>query len=181
MMKILYHWLPLAIVTTIIFGTIYVVVQQSYRQNANDPQIQLAEDAASDIAHDRTISFPEKTVEISESLAPYLIMYDESTKQVTGSAVLHGNQPVLPPGVFLHAKNQLESRFTWQPELGVRQAVVLRYVAQKGYVLAGRSLREVEIRESMLLGFTFFGWITSLFGSLIAVSLLTFARNGKRS
>jgi hypothetical protein len=44
--NILRHWLPLAAVTTLLCGLVYLAVQQSLRQGANDPQIQMAEDAA---------------------------------------------------------------------------------------------------------------------------------------
>lgn len=173
-MKILLSWLPLAIVTTILAGTLYITVQQNYRLSANDPQIQMAEDGANELSHEGTVILPNKIVEISQSLAPYIMVFDQNGKQMSSSALLHNKQPELPVGVFSSAKQKMESRFTWEPEAGVRQAVVLRYVAQKGYVLAGRSLKEVESREEMLLGYVFFGWITSLFGSLIAVTLLSF-------
>jgi hypothetical protein len=39
---------------------------------------------------------------------------------------------------------------TWQPEPGVRSAVVMVAYAH-GYVLAGRSLEQVELRESSLV------------------------------
>ncbi len=37
-------WLLSAAILTIIFGTIYVTVQQIYRQSANDPQIELTQE-----------------------------------------------------------------------------------------------------------------------------------------
>jgi hypothetical protein len=40
------RWLPLAVAITILAGLVYATVQQSLRQGANDPQIQLAEDTA---------------------------------------------------------------------------------------------------------------------------------------
>lgn len=176
MVQIIRSFLPLAIAITILSGTIYIAVQQNYRQSANDPQIQLAEDVANDLAHKRTPSIPEKTVEISESLSPYIIIFDKSGNQLQSNALLHGKAPKLPSGVLQSAQNQIETRFTWQPEVGIRQAVVLRYVAQKGYVLAGRSLREIENREEMLFGYVFFGWVTSLLSSFIMISLFAYHR-----
>ncbi len=38
-------WLPFAVTVTAFCALTYAAVQQSFRQNANDPQIQLAEDA----------------------------------------------------------------------------------------------------------------------------------------
>ena len=48
--NILRYWLPLAAVTTLLCGLIYLAVQQSLRWGANDPQIQMAEDAAAALA-----------------------------------------------------------------------------------------------------------------------------------
>jgi hypothetical protein len=47
MKTILKYWLLIVIIVTGICGLIYGVVQQDIRQGANDPQIQMAEDAAS--------------------------------------------------------------------------------------------------------------------------------------
>lgn len=44
--NILKPWLPLAVTIIAVFGGICLTVQQSYRMGANDPQIQMAEDAA---------------------------------------------------------------------------------------------------------------------------------------
>jgi hypothetical protein len=44
--NILRAWLPIAVVTAAFCGLAYLTVQQSLRQGANDPQIQMAEDAA---------------------------------------------------------------------------------------------------------------------------------------
>ncbi len=47
-----------------------------------------------------------------------------------------------------------EDRITWQPEPGIRSAVVVVHYtgATPGYVMAGRSLREVEWRIDRLSG-----------------------------
>ena len=38
---------------TVLSGLVYVAVQQSYRQTANDPQIEMAEDAAAQLEEGR--------------------------------------------------------------------------------------------------------------------------------
>jgi hypothetical protein len=43
-------WLPLAAAVTMLSGLVYIAVQQNMRIGANDPQIQLAEDAARALA-----------------------------------------------------------------------------------------------------------------------------------
>ena len=48
--KIFLKWLPLACLATFLAGLGYVAVQQSYRQSANDPQIQMSEDISAALA-----------------------------------------------------------------------------------------------------------------------------------
>jgi hypothetical protein len=43
-------WFPLAILSIVVFGSLYVVVQQIYRHSANDPQIQMAWSASAMLA-----------------------------------------------------------------------------------------------------------------------------------
>ena len=45
-MTMMKTWVPLTIGTTLLCGLVYLATQQSIRQGANDPQIQMAEDAA---------------------------------------------------------------------------------------------------------------------------------------
>jgi hypothetical protein len=44
--KVTRIWLPLALVVTAMSLLVYLVSQQAFRQAANDPQVQLAEDGA---------------------------------------------------------------------------------------------------------------------------------------
>ncbi len=145
--QIIKSWLPLAIATAGLCGLVYLAVQQSLRISANDPQIQMAEDAASALEGGASVEsiVPAAKVELATSLAPFIIVFDNSGSVLGSSAVLHGAIPVYPSGVLDYTRQNGEDRVTWQPESGVRMAtVVVRY--SKGFVMAGRSLREVEIR-----------------------------------
>jgi hypothetical protein len=160
------HWLPLAALATILCALIYLVVQQDLRLSANDPQIQLAEDAAAALASGQS---PQALVgagrtDLAKSLAPYLIIFDESGKVLASSAELAGETPLPPPGVFPDGLKQGELRFTWQPQVGVRSAAVLTHFEGKtpGFVLAGRSLREVEKREDTVLILVGIAWLGGL-------------------
>jgi hypothetical protein len=148
---ILRRWLPIAVVVVAICGLVYLAVQQSLRQNANDPQIQMAEDAASALAAGTAAEtfLPGARIDIGQSLAPFLIFYSDGAAAVASSGVLHDQVPVPPLGVFDYVRQHGEERVTWQPERGVRIAsVIIRTRGPiPGYVLAGRSLREVEKRE----------------------------------
>jgi len=146
-------WLPIALVSVGVTFFAHVAIQQSYRSSANDPQIQLAQDAATTLATgaDPASVVPATTVDLAHSLAPAIVVYDEQAHPTAGSARLNGDLPSLPAGSYRDARAHNEVRVTWEPTPGVRQAAVLEHVAgNHGFVLATRSLREVEQREDHL-------------------------------
>ena len=67
----------------------------------------------------------------------------------------------MPNGVFDFTKANKEDRITWQPQNGVRMAMVLLYsnTGSIGFIAVGRSLQEVEVREHNLVTTIFIGWI----------------------
>ena len=149
--EIFKKWLPLAIATAGLCGLVYLTVQQSLRIGANDPQIQMAEDTASNLNAGGSIEslVPASKVEIADSLAPFLMVFDDSGKVLASSATLHAAVPAYPLGVLDTTRQSGQDRVTWQPESGVRMAtVVVRF--DNGFVMAGRSLREVEKRISQV-------------------------------
>jgi hypothetical protein len=173
MPKLLRVWLPLAILATIMSGLVYAAVQQNYRQSANDPQIQMVEAAAAALAMGQSaqVLVPSQVIDISQSLLPYMMVFDESHRLTASSAVLNGQPPNLPSGVFDVVKQRGEAHFTWQPRLGVRSAVVMKHY-NGGYVLAGRNLREVENREGQLTLMVSLGWLVAMGGTFAAVAIL---------
>lgn len=175
---VLKHWLPLAVATTLIIGLSYLLVQQDLRISANDPQIQMTEDAASALGVGQTIEsiVPATRIDIATSLAPYLVVYDDTGKPIASSGLLRGQMPILPSGVFDAARVSGENRITWQPEPGVRSAIVIARVAgaRRGFVMAGRSLREVEKREDNTLLLAVLGGIATLGALLVVIIALEF-------
>jgi hypothetical protein len=163
-------------IVTVLSGLVFGSVQQSYRQNANDPQIQLAEDAATKLeANPRSFVISSENVDIAKSLAPFIILYDDSYTPIAGSGTLNGKLPAPPEGVFEYTKLHKQHRVTWQPQSDVRIAAVFVRVEgqQAGYVLAGRSLREVEVREKSLSVMVFLGWLASL-GVIVLIKIISF-------
>src|SRR5690242_11381612 len=81
---ILKHWLPLAAVSAVLCGLVCLTVQQVLRQDANDPQIQMAEDAANAAASGAAVEslLPAGRVDMGRSLAPFMIFYDDAGKVV---------------------------------------------------------------------------------------------------
>jgi hypothetical protein len=173
--NIIRHWLPLAVVIILLCGLVYLAVQQSLRWGANDPQIQMAEDAAAALAAGGTPEsvLPATQVDLSNSLAPFLVIYKDTGEPLASSGLLHGAAPLLPAGIFTYTRQNGEDRVSWQPEPGVRvEAVVVAYEgSQPGFVLAGRSLREVERRESQVEQISGIAMLVTLVGSLIVVGV----------
>ena len=175
-LSILRTWIPIAIATTGLCGLIYLAVQHDLRIGANDPQIQITEDVARQIETGQNpVDFiPPIKVEISKSLANYIMIFDEKGKLLGSSAVLDGKEPTMPQGIFATTKNLGETRFTWQPRSGVRSAVIVDYYKgpSNGFVLVGRSLREVENRENNLELIVFLAWAVTLGTTLASIIIL---------
>jgi hypothetical protein len=157
-MKKLLPWMIALAAVTMIFATFEIVVQQSLRIGANDPQIQLAEDAASALNGNASPrSLVAGKVNLEKSLAPFVIIYDKAGQPVAGNGYLGNQLPVVPPGVLSAARGHDYSFVTWQPEDGVRLASV-SVAANNYYVVSGRSLKEVEKREKQTLELSTLGW-----------------------
>ncbi len=163
---VLLRWLPAALVVTLLCGLVYATVQQSFRASANDPQIQLAEDAATRLSHGTP---PQAVVsgaklDMARSLSPFLIVFDDAGQPVASSVQLNGATPVPPRGVLDYARQNGQNSLTWQPRPGVRHATVIaRFSGERsGFVLAGRSLREVENRVANLVRMVGVVWVLAL-------------------
>jgi hypothetical protein len=172
-------WLPFAVAVTGLAGLAYALDQSNLRQGADDPQIQLAEDAAARLAAGTSVAtvvpHTDTPVDIAHSLATFVIVYDTGDKPVASTATLDGATPLLPSGVSASAR-QREDRVTWQPRDGVRiAAVVVSYSG--GTVVAGRSLREVESREQDALAVTGLAWLTCLVFTLAACAFAQLLRS----
>ncbi len=193
-------WLPFAVTITGLCLLVYATVQQNYRQSLNDPQVQMAEDGAAYLAKDYTpaavVPRGVPMVDLAESLAPWIAVYDESGKVLESSGILDGAPPQVPQGVFDSVRNGLplvvghhlttgilvgvaanEDRVSWQPNPDVRQAIVVVHVqGDKGFVVAGRNMREVENREGRLSFMVFAAWIVLLGATFVTKGFARFLR-----
>lgn len=147
----------LLIITTI-FGTIFGVGQQTLRQGANDPQIQLVEDFA---ANPKSQIPNPNNFDIASSLSPFVVIYDNNGQPISGNGLLDNQRPTLPNGVLNYVRTKNEDRITWQPKPNLRFAIVVSKSAD-GFVMAGRSLREVEVREQRLMEMVGLAWIVTM-------------------
>jgi hypothetical protein len=180
------NWLPLAILVTGVCALVYGTLQQSFRQSLNDPQIQMAEDAAFALEKGALAAdvIPRgASIDIAGSLAPWIALYDEEKVPLESTGVLNNAPPKPPMGVFNAAKaNESgyysmrgyhvtgENRVSWQPERNVRAAIVVVHVngGSGGYVVAGRNMRETEMRIIDLAHQILIAWIVLLLATFAA-------------
>ena len=163
-------WLILAGITSILTLLIYASVQQSYRMGANDPQIQIAWDTASQLAQGMSPSqvIPPGQVLIGSELSPFVIIYDYNYKPIAGNGIYDHKLAQVPSGVLEFAKEHGQNQVTWQPDNYTRIALVVETSGDgKSLVAVGRSLRYVEIREHNLAVMTLVAWLLALISSLI--------------
>ncbi len=164
-------WLPYAFTISLLIGFVYVGLQGYIRTAANDPQVYLAENLASDLFKNQPPSaqLSGQTIDIETSTAPFVILYDSNGRAADGTGRLHDQLPVLPRGVYDYTQKHGEDRITWQPQANVRVAAVVRYYQNSkhaGFVLAGKNLREVEHQENQLLILSVITWAVGLLGTL---------------
>ena len=164
-------WLPFAVVITAFSMLAYASVQQVYRQNADDPQIQMAHDSAEalndGVAVDAIV--PAHKIDISTSLAPFYVIFNTAQQPISVSGLLDGQTPQLPDGVLDFTQQNGENRLTWEPKPGTRiAAVIVPY--NNGFVLAGRNMHEVEQREAQVSLFAGVTWILAMVATLVVIS-----------
>lgn len=171
-------WVVLAAILTTVIGLVYVGVQQTYRQSANDPQIEITEEITAAIANgapaDQLIPSAGGT-DIKTSLSAFAMIFDQDGKVLGSSAKLNNADPIPPKGVFDTAKKQGRSLITWEPEKGTRIATVIQS-AKSGdktvFVLAGKNMREVEKRIAALTYASITAWAVSLLLAILLVRAL---------
>ncbi len=155
-----------ATLVTIIIGLVYATVQQGHRSVANDPQLQIARDMAHRLSENKSAAylFPKDSIDLSRSLGLFATLYDHNGNPVYSSALLDGKLPRVPKGVLEFVKENGEDAVTWQPNGCVRMAMVVERVnsPQVAAVAVGRSLQEVEVRESNLVKMIFLALVASM-------------------
>ncbi len=171
----LFLFLYCLLIMSVLVGLPYLLIQQDLRQSANDPQIQMSEDLARHLSKGEAVSaipFPE-SVNMSEDLGEFVSIYDDKGGPIASTAYLNGQLPKVPIGVLLYAKTHGQNRITWQPQVGARAAIVVtpyKNGAISGYVVVGRSLREVEKREDQMFSIVSLVWI----GLFCLISIIFF-------
>lgn len=174
-------FVPIAIAVTATFGLVYLVAQQGLRSGANDPQRQMAEDAAAQL--DRGAApvdvVGDGPIDIAGSLAPFVVVYAADRSVLATDGQLDGASPLIPKGVLDAARDNGSNAVTWQPRPGVRIATVT-IPWRDGTVMAGRSLRIVEEREAAVGVLTGVAWLMTLLAVAAACLIVTAIREPPR-
>ena len=164
-------WLPVAGVAIVLAFAVYGGVQQSIRSGAEDPQLQIARDAAAALTAGRA---PQDVaagapVDIAASLAPWIAIYDTGGNPVASTGSYHGQPPQIPDQARADAQNG-ELTFTWEPAAGLRMATVVEGYPG-GTVVVARSMQEVENREQRTLEIAAAGLLFALAAAAIGAFL----------
>ncbi len=184
-----FNSLVLAALATGLALALNTIPQQVLRLGANDPQIAIATDLVAvfekgglqEMLRQGALPFlagRSGNVDMARSLAPFVIVYDDQGHVLASQAILEGKAPTPPPGVFDYVRTHTEDRFSWQPRRDVRIAAVMQRVKgpQSGFVLAGRNIREVEARESLvgkLAGLTWIGMMAVILAGTVVFGWYT--------
>jgi hypothetical protein len=182
-MKHMQHLTAMFLIT-VVMGLIYMSVQQVYRSDANDPQIGQARDLRDQLQRGSSLYevIPSDTIDLNNSLALFTQTYSTTGQPVFSTGFLNGKIPALPRGVLNYTSAHGEDWVTWQPAPGVRLAVIVLKVNHPDiqYLAVGRSLREVEERESNLIRMVSLCWLLCL--GIIGISWMVqfyFGKKGK--
>ena len=158
-------FIPSAVAVTICLIAVFAGAQHVYRSDANDPQYQMAEDAAHRLdagAEPADVIPAGPRVDLGASLAPFIAVYDSQGTPQASNSVLDGvNGPTPPQSVLDQAVSRNPDVITWQPRDGVRMAIVA-FPWKGGTVVAGRSLTLIEQRTSDLLTLLILGGVAAL-------------------
>lgn len=174
--RILARWVPLAGVVAALALLNTVTAQQLLRGAADEPQVQLARDAAAALAsgNDAQVALGSAAVDVAASLAPFVIVYRPNGDVAFSTAQLNGKTPELPGGVLAEVAARGEARFTWQPAPAVRLAAVVVPIGDgaQGDVLVGRSLVEVEDRIRQMTQLSLLGGGAAALTALLLTALV---------
>lgn len=173
--QVIARWIPLAGLASALCLLVYLAVQQTGRQLANDPQLQISREVRAALEGGQPMSsvVPTTQTELATSLSPFITTVSDDGTILASSARLHGQLKSVPRGVLETARGIGEYRVTWQPEPGVRMATVVtrNQGASGGFIVVGRSLAESESRTRSIGYLLFIGWAATLAGLVVLVSI----------
>ena len=163
------RWTAAAIIVTAVFASLYLVIQQSERQGADDGPTRLASQVAAQLvdAGSAADASSTGTVDLAASDAEFFVIYDRTNHPVSGTGRLDGALPAIPPGVLDAARRSGSHHVTWQTSDGRRFASVEQR-AGHDVVVAAQSLAPAENRIDQLGALILIAWACTLAVVVIA-------------
>lgn len=171
-----------AILISLFSLMIYGVAQQMLRMSANYVPLQLTTDVVNKLESGfspNSIVLPAK-IEIESSLYPFVMILDQNKKVLITSATLSGNVPEIPSGVFDWVTSNGRDKITWQPFLGVREALIIdkyKNGPMSGYVVGGATLKLTEDTIDKLGRDILVGWFVI---NAFAITSIVFLEKTKK-
>ena len=172
---VLVAWLGCCVLATIGAAAVYVVAQQVGRRAADDvPRALVAQQVAALSSREPTTGLPAlgPATALSSQSGPFVIVYDSAHRVLSTTALLGDTTPGLPSGTLDDAVLRGATSVTWQPRVGVREAVTAQPwtgPAGSGVVVAGVGLGATEDRARSVLVAVTAGWALVLLALTAAV------------
>ena len=169
-------WLALVGVATLVLGASYAMVQQSTRLSADDLPLTTAQVARQELVGGSNASdvVPTLKTDLKTDTSVFMVVTDNSKHVIASSAVLNGQTPLPPNGVFQYTAQHGSDHFTWEPQSGVRVATrVIKYgkSPDDGFIITGQSLRPFEDRITTYTALAAAAWLAMLAWSYLLLLL----------
>jgi hypothetical protein len=168
--------LAIAGTATLVLGAAYAMVQQSTRLSADDLPLNTAQVAKQELQGGSNAKdvIPTLKTNLGGDTSVFVIITDGTEHVLASSAVLNGQTPLPPKGVFDFTASHGTDHFTWQPANGVRVATrVIKYgqAPDDGFIITGQSLQPYEDRISKYTLIALATWLAVLAWSYLLVLL----------
>ncbi|WP_426625733.1 hypothetical protein ACPPVW_06685 [Leifsonia sp. McL0607] len=153
-------------------ATLYVVVQQDGRHAVEDaPRALLSAGATTSPAQQ-----PDR-LDLEHYLGTFWVRYDAAGRPTAGNGYLSGSLAQVPRGVLETARATGEDAVSWEPEPGLRFAIVAQPL-DEGVIVAGQSLQRTEQRTDRTMLFIAGALVAGLFvvGAAVAGDALVTQR-----
>ncbi|MFP3464906.1 hypothetical protein [Leifsonia sp. SIMBA_070] len=132
-------------------AVVYAVVQHNGRNAVEDAPRQLLSSTVDPSS--------EPHEELARFQGVFWVRYDAGDRPIAGNGYLHGTIATVPSGVLATAREAGEDAVTWQPENGLRFAIVAEDVGHGDVMMAGASLDRTEGRADATLLYVLLGLI----------------------
>ena len=169
------RWTAVAVIVTAMFASLYLAIQQSERQGADDSPARLASQVAAQLADTGSATgggnsadgSASDVVDIALSDEPFFVIYNSANHPVSGTGRANGALPTVPAGVLDVARHSGSNHVTWQTADGRRFATVERR-AGNDVVVGAQSLTPTEMRIDQLGLLILVTWLCVLVVVVIA-------------